>query len=458
MGRKPGTGKKLREVLADYPELAAQLHPTKNGGADPLEILSRHNLRLHWICHEGKWPDGSPASDHEWEAFLYNRLAGWGCPCCSRQKLVASNCLAATHPEIAAQWHPTKNGSLTPDDVAAGSDRKVWWICHEGKWPDGSPASDHEWEAPIASRTIRGYLCKCCTGHKAVPSNCLSTTHPHLVAQWHPTKNGALTPFDVTAGSNKKVWWICHEGKWPDGSPALDHEWEATVASRALIHYGCPCCRRKTIVPSNCLTATHPEIASQWHPAKNGSLTPDDVAAGSGSRAWFLCAVGHEWRAIIGSRTSAGNGCPKCRASKGEAAISAYLDEQRLQYTTQWNVKGSGLGQHRFDFMVNRWGKEWLIEYHGIQHYSPHDFGSKKRRAKSGKFLEYAKRDGFKAKWAAKHKIPLLVIPYWDLDRLEQILDEFFFLELPPSFSNAPASANKYDDIRRRMMASSKAP
>ena len=25
------------------------------------------------------------------------------------------------------EWHPTKNGNLTPQQVAAGSDKKVWW-------------------------------------------------------------------------------------------------------------------------------------------------------------------------------------------------------------------------------------------------------------------------------------------------------------------------------------------
>ena len=38
----------------------------------------------------------------------------------------------------------------------------------------------------------------------------LSTTHPELAEQWHPTKNDELTPDDVVAGSNKKAWWNRH--------------------------------------------------------------------------------------------------------------------------------------------------------------------------------------------------------------------------------------------------------
>ena len=38
------------------------------------------------------------------------------------------------------------------------------------------------------------------------------TSYPHLVKEWHPTKNGELTPNDFTYGSNKKVWWRCPIG------------------------------------------------------------------------------------------------------------------------------------------------------------------------------------------------------------------------------------------------------
>ena len=33
-----------------------------------------------------------------------------------------------THPDLAAEWHPTKN-TLTPTEVRPGSNRKVSWLC-----------------------------------------------------------------------------------------------------------------------------------------------------------------------------------------------------------------------------------------------------------------------------------------------------------------------------------------
>ena len=46
--------------------------------------------------------------------------------------------------------------------------------------------------------------------------------YPHLVREWHPTKNGDLTPDNVTHGSGKLIWWVCRRG----------HEYQRTVHSR----------------------------------------------------------------------------------------------------------------------------------------------------------------------------------------------------------------------------------
>ena len=110
----------------------------------------------------------------------------------------------------------------------------------------------------------------------------LSETHPHLMAQWHPTKNGDLTPSNVTAGSNKKVWWKCNK----------EHEWLAVICSRTIIGRGCPyCCNQKACV-DNCLKTLRPDIACEWHPTKNGNVKPIDVVAKSGKKYWFLWKAG----------------------------------------------------------------------------------------------------------------------------------------------------------------------
>lgn len=49
----------------------------------------------------------------------------------------------------------------------------------------------------------------------------LPSTRPELFQQWHPHKNGSLSPCEVTAGSSKRVHWLCTVNP--------SHEWEARV-------------------------------------------------------------------------------------------------------------------------------------------------------------------------------------------------------------------------------------
>jgi hypothetical protein len=56
-----------------------------------------------------------------------------GCPFCSGHRVSLANCLSTIFPDLANQWHPTKNGQLDPKRIIAGSDKKLWWICRENE-------------------------------------------------------------------------------------------------------------------------------------------------------------------------------------------------------------------------------------------------------------------------------------------------------------------------------------
>ena len=128
--------------------------------------------------------------------------------------------LSKTHPELAAQWHPTRNEGLTPEDVRANSYKKVWWRCAKG----------HDWKVAVNKRTKSNYGCSYCSGQRTAPEDSLAARFPAIAAEWHPTKN-LFGPTDVRPGSNRRVVWIC----------AKQHEWEATVSRRSR-GSGCPKC------------------------------------------------------------------------------------------------------------------------------------------------------------------------------------------------------------------------
>lgn len=137
-----------------------------------------------------------------------------------------------------------------------------------------------------------------------VGQNDLATVNPALAAEWHPMKNDLL-PSQVTAGSNKKVWW-----KGPCG-----HEWKAEIMNRSR-GCGCPYCANRHVKRGvNDFATVMPILAAEWHPIKNGGRKPDQFAYKSNEKVWWLGKCGHEWQATIASRT-VGRGCPYCSGMK----------------------------------------------------------------------------------------------------------------------------------------------
>jgi len=126
------------------------------------------------------------------------------------------------------------------------------------------------------------------------------------LSEWHPSKNGDLTPAQIPHSRTKKVWWRCSSG----------HEWQATPSGRVYKRSGCPYCSGSKIWPGfNDLKANYPQLAREWHPSKNGELTPDQVRPKSTLSVWWQCANGHEWQEKIKSRTLQPE-CPRCRLKR----------------------------------------------------------------------------------------------------------------------------------------------
>ena len=162
-------------LLHHQEELLEQWDPA-NLPATPQNVTYGTRDEYWWQCEKG----------HRWQAPVKSRTSGRGCPYCSTRRLQPGvNDFATRFPDIAAQWHPTKNGAFQPDQVAPGSHRKAWWRCEAG----------HEWQASVTSRTSGGSGCPVCAGRLVLPGvNDFASAFPALAAQWHPTKNNALRP------------------------------------------------------------------------------------------------------------------------------------------------------------------------------------------------------------------------------------------------------------------------
>ena len=385
-------------------------------------VVSGSGKTVWWRCEKG----------HEWKARIVDRANGRGCAKCMGKQAHIQHNLALKFPELVTEWHPSRNGKLTPCLVTPRSNKKVWWQCSRG----------HEWESTISNRTkgqncpvckpstslqeirlfcelkaifgqvlwrnrvhgvecdvfipkystaveydgafwherrstqdqlknhklagmgirifrvrshglkklsegdillslkqttnpdinvvkvllrtmrqtlpldepdkemVLGYLAReefvnskefkqiisCLPGPPIEKS--LATQVPELAKQWHFGKNAPLTPQMFHAGSGKKVWWICDNG----------HEWKASILNRAR-GSGCPYCAGQRALPENNFAIKFPELAKEWHPSKNGDVSPDMLTPKSHQKIWWLCESGHEWQASVNGRAR-GSGCP----------------------------------------------------------------------------------------------------------------------------------------------------
>ena len=238
-------------------------------GWDPTMILAGSKQRLRWRCSAG----------HEFEGVVADRVRTRGCAVCSGWKVLSGfNDLATTHPEVAAQaldWDPTL--------VSAGSSKAVGWSCEIG----------HTWKARISHR-VRGTSCPTCSNKRVVSGfNDLASTHPALAEQ-----ADGWDPMTVSAGSGVIAKWRCESG----------HTWKARIGSRSGEGVGCPiCANRIVVIGVNDLATTHPGVASQadgWEPTS--------ITAGSNEKRSWRCKQGHQWKAIVFSRTRSEYGCPSC--------------------------------------------------------------------------------------------------------------------------------------------------
>ncbi|MEU5156080.1 zinc-ribbon domain-containing protein [Glycomyces sp. NPDC021274] len=200
----------------DVPELLAAWADE----ADPRTVMvtGTHGL-FRFRCSSGHHPRVDPY-----------RYLGSGCPTCKGQATRATNRAAADadpasiriNPEIASQWHPSKNGRLRLAEISPDSRRKVWWR---------DPNCGHEWQDTTANRDKYARL-RCPQCRTILDS--LAYHYPELAAEWAP--ENPLTAWHVRpfASTNFVPAWVC--------STDPGHRWQAALASRSN-GAGCPECR-----------------------------------------------------------------------------------------------------------------------------------------------------------------------------------------------------------------------
>ena len=152
-----------------------------------------------------------------------------------------------------------------------------------------------------------------------------------IFQEWHPTLNGDLDPYSITAYSNRKVFWL----------GPCNHEWAAVVANRTRIGAGCPFCANQSVLSGfNDLHSLLPELAAEWDHLTN-KLTPSDVLAGGNKKYSWICPEGHTFVRSVTERKQ-GLACDYC---SGHRLLKGFNDlETRFpRIASEWNDQLNGM-------------------------------------------------------------------------------------------------------------------
>ena len=108
--------------------------------------------------------------------------------------------------------------------------------------------------------------------------------------------------------------------------------------------------------------------------------------------------------------------------SKGEEKIIQILKKGKLKFEREKRFSDLKHGLYRFDFYVDCGrSKKVLIELQGEQHYR---FVSKFYGSRAD-FEKAKERDRRKISYCLAHRIPLYIIPFWELENLSKPEDLF---------------------------------
>lgn len=156
--------------------------------------------------------------------------------------------------------------------------------------------------------------------------------HPELLYLWNYDKNGDFTPYMVSSGSKKVVWW----------KDSCGHSWDTTV-KQIVSGQRCPYCagaRMETGI--NDLETMCPDLVKkEWDFDKN-SIKPNEIYYQSMKKVWWKCSKGHSYEARIDNRIKSNTGCPYCghrKLAEGETDLLAVRPEVKKYWDYDKNIK-----------------------------------------------------------------------------------------------------------------------
>lgn len=220
--------------------------------------------------------------------------------------------------------------------------------------------------------------------------------------------NNSITVLDDYINVGTKINFQCK---------VCNNIWKTTPGKILYYKHGCPKCGYAKMGKAR---RTSNEDFVKKLKEVNPTITPIDEYSTVISKINFLCnKCNHIFSASPNSALS-GHGCPFCKESKGENKCKKYFNEKNIKYIPQYEFEdllGINNGKLKFDFAIFVSSMMLLVEYDGEFHYQ--------NIYDENKYNTLKIHDNIKNEYCINHSFPLLRIPYWEFDNIENILENF---------------------------------
>ena len=373
-----------KALFEEYPALIGELDNNKNSYDSLKKITCCSSKSIYWLCEKG----------HSYEMSALNKIKSKGCPICNNKRVqrgindLETWCKENSRLQILEDWDYSKN-SVTPVELTYGSNQKIWFKCH---------ICGYEWKTVINSRTYQHSDCRMCSRrvNSSFPEQCifyyLSAYYPDTINGdrnilegyeldvwvpslnfaieydgkiWHSDKNKDIDKDRLCNEKGIVLYRIREKGSnILDSEHSLSFEYEygdwpslSSIITEILLDTGMQNVdvniqRDEYVIKeryykqslNNSLKKLYPELSKEWHPTKNGNITPDLVQPETHDRYFWICKLGHTYQASPKNRVRLKSGCPYCanqKILKGFNDLETTHPIIALDYNNEKNLRKS---------------------------------------------------------------------------------------------------------------------
>lgn len=268
----------------------------------------------------------------------------------------------------------------------------------------------NEWKTTANALYTQKYGCRVCAN--AISWNDRLKTKESFQLEIDSIYDGKITILSDYVGSHDKIQCICNIDKTA---------WWQTPTSLLTGSIGCPTCYSKSI--SERCKKSNEKFLEQLNKT-NPNIIPLEEYIDDHSKILCTCKIhtDYKWYAAPNKILHKNTGCPKCSksVSSNEIKLQDILCKWGYNFCVQKRFPECR-DKYPLPFDIYLEDFNILIEYDGEQHYKIINRNTSNKKIKDN-FEKTKYHDEIKNNYCRTHKIPLIRIPYWEQDNLENYL------------------------------------